>query len=234
MQTPRIVHRDERRHWGWWLLALALLLAALWQVFEYGKRQGGYDAARVLAERMELAGEMERLERSLEEARAESARYRRQAEIEREASRRLQQEMSALQERITALQAEVRMLKELIASGAGSLYLRDLSVEPAGDGRYRYRFTLVQVREDVEQTRGKLVMKLIGRQGKKKRILDRSDFSPDKEKAVKLEFRHFRDVSGEMVLPEGFEPQRLRIEFLPRNKELKKLETTVPWPGREE
>jgi len=232
VRSPRIVHADERKSWVWVLLALALVGAALWQAFEYGKRQGGYDAAKVLAERMQLAREKGTLEKALNEARAESARYRRQAEIEREATRRLQQEMMAYQDRITELRAEVKMLKELISSGSGSLYLRGLRIEPLGEpGRYRYRFTLVQVRDDVELTRGKLVMKVTGRQGKKKKTLDRAQFAPDGEKAAKLEFRHYQDVEGEMVLPEGFEPRELRIEFLPRNKELKKLEATLPWPS---
>jgi len=231
VRSPRIVHHDDRRHWGWWLLALLLLLAALWQVFEYGKRQGGYDAGKVLAERLRLASEMAEQERRLEEARAEVARYRRQAEIERQASRQLQQEMMKLQEELTALRSEVKMLKGLISSGAGSLYVRDFELEPAGEpARYRYRFTLVQVKENVELTRGKLVMKLAGRSGKKRRKLDRAEFSPDGEKTVKLEFRHYQDVEGEILLPEGFVPRELQIEFLPRNKELKKLEAVFPWP----
>ncbi len=231
MRPPRIVHQDDRRHWGWWLLVLLLLLAALWQTFEYGKRQGGFDARKVLAERMQVAAEMEAQSRKLKALREESARYRRQAEIERQASRELQQELMNQQERIANLQSEVKMLKGLISSGSGSLYVRDFVLQPSGEpNRFHYRFTLVQVKEKVKLTQGKLVLKLVGRVGKKKRKLDRSEFSPDKEKTVKLEFRNYQDVEGDILLPEGFQPRELQLEFLPRNRELKKLQTTIPWP----
>ncbi len=231
IRSPRIVHHDDRRHWGWWLLAALLLLVALWQAFEYGKRQGGYDARKVLAERMQIASEMEAQSRKLKELQAESARYRRQAEIERQASRELQQELMKQQERVADLQSEVKMLKGLISSGSGSLYVRDFVLRPTGEpSRFHYRFTLVQVKEEVKLTQGKLLLKLLGRMGKKSRKLDRSEFSPDKEKTVKLEFRNYQDVEGEILLPEGFKPRELQIEFLPRNRELKKLQTTIPWP----
>ncbi len=235
VRSPRIVqHDDHRRRW-WLFAALLLLLAAMWQVFEFGKRRGGYDASKVLAERMQLAQKMAGLEKKLDEARAETARYRRQAQIERQASRQLQEELMRQQERVSSLQAEVQMLKGLVSSGAGTLYVRDLKVEPAGEAaRYRYRFTLVQVKEDVELTRGKLLMKLSGTLGKRRQKLDRSQFSPDGEKAVKLEFHNYQDVEGEIRLPEGFVPQELRIEFLPRNKQLKKLQVVFPWPKTEQ
>jgi multidrug efflux pump subunit AcrA (membrane-fusion protein) len=231
VKTPRIVHHGERRYWGWWLLAMALLLAALWQVYEFGKRQGGYLAARELAERVRIAAQMSAQEKRLASLQAEAARYRRQAEIEAQASRKVQEEMVRQQETIADLKAEVKMLKGLISSGAGSLYARDFVIEPASEPRhYRYRFTLVQVKEDVPLTRGKLLMKVIGRVGKKSRTLDRSEFSPDKQKTVKLEFSNYQDVQGEILLPEKFEPREVRIEFLPRNKELKKLDIRFPWP----
>jgi cell division protein FtsL len=232
VKSPRIIqHRERKNHWLWGL-GMLVLAVALWQVYQFGRIQGGYDDRRVQAERQQLLAELNRLQEQLERFQGEAARYRRQAQIEQQAGRELQQELIRFQDEQARLRSEVKLLKGLISSGAGSLYIKDFRLEPAGEpGRYRYAFTLVQVKEKVETTRGKLVMKLSGVMGKQKKRLDRAAFSPDGEKVIKLEFKHYEDVAGEILLPEKFRPRELKIEFLPRNKELKKLETTIPWPA---
>lgn len=235
VRSPRIVHPEDHRHRWLWLLAAILAGVALWQAWEFGRQQGDHDGRALTAERNRLAAELEADRKRLEELEGEAARHRRQAQVEQQANRELQEELIRLQEEGSRLRSEVKMLKELISSGAGSLYIRDFSLVPGEEpGRYRYRFTLVQVKEKVETTRGKLLMKLAGREGKKKKKLDRSRFAPDGEKTLKLEFSHYQDVEGEIRLPEGFQPEELQIEFLPRNKELKKLNASFPWPAAKE
>lgn len=233
VRSPRIVHPDERRHRGLWLLAAVLAGLALWQAYQFGHRQGNLDGEALMAKRDRLVAALEAQNRRVEELQSEAARYRRSAQVEQQASRELQQDLVKLQEEQARLRSEVKMLKGLISSGAGSLYIKDFSLSPGQqEGQYRYRFTLVQVKEDVETTRGKLLMKLAGRQGKKKKKLDRSQFAADGEKTLKLEFSHYQDLQGEIQLPEGFVPEELQIEFLPRNKGLKKLEASFPWPAQ--
>lgn len=234
VRSPRIIHHQDSRSYWWWVLGALLLALVLWQVYQLGRVRGGYDGRQASAEKQHLLEELGKQQERLEQFQSEAARYQRQAQIEQQANRELQEELVKLQDEQARLRSEVKMLKGLISSGSGSLYIRDFRLEPGkAPGHYRYAFTLVQVKEGVETTRGKLIMKISGVQGKKKKRLDRNDFSPDGNKAVKLEFKHYEDVSGEIRLPDGFEPKELKLEFLPRNKELKKLETTLPWPAEE-
>lgn len=235
VRSPRIIHADDRRHHGLWLLAVILVGLALWQAYQFGRQQGGFDGRALSAERDRLVAELEAQVKRLEELRSEAVRYQRSVQIEQQASRELQRELVKLEDERARLRSEVNMLKGLISSGTGSIYIKDFKLLPGEKpNQYRYRFTLVQVKEDVETTRGKLLMKLVGREGKKKKKLDRSQFAGDGEKALKLEFSHYQDLQGEIELPEGFDPEELQIEFLPRNKELKKLETTFPWPAQKD
>ncbi len=229
VKKPRIVHHHHRR--GRWpeLLLLLLVIAALWWVYEFGLRQGGYQ--RQLAQQ-EIAGLQHQLQEQQElnsDLRSEAVRYRRQAEIERQASRELQQQLMQLQDRNAALAADVELLQNLISNDAGTLYIKDFRLVQEEQNRYRYHFTLVQVMEKIKHTQGKLLMKLSGKRKGKKQRLDRARFSPDGEKALKLEFSNYADVDGEILLPEGFAPTALQIEFLPRNKGLKKMQKTFPW-----
>jgi len=230
IKSPRIVHQHERP-WRWQLLLFLLLLGAVaWQAYSWGVRQGGYDQERSTREISALKTALEEQQAALRDLEAATVRYRRQAEIEQQASRELQQQLIGAEDERAALKSELEMLRSLVSSDTGSLYIRNLLLQPGEQAhQYTYRFTIVQVLEKVKTTRGKLVMKVSGKLDGKKKRLDYADFSGGEEKAVKLEFSNYKDVAGEMSFPQGFVPESMLIEFLPRNKELKKLSKTFVW-----
>ena len=230
IRSPRIVHQHDRR--GYWtaLLSLLLLAAIGWQAYSWGVRQGGYDRESSQREITALQTALQEQQAESRDLEAASIRYRRQAEIEQQASRELQQQLIAVENEKASMQSEMEMLRSLVSNNNGSLYVKNLVLRPReGGAGFQYDFTIVQVMEKVEITKGKLVMKVSGKLKGKKKRLDRSEFSDDDEKAVKLEFSNFQDVHGEMQFPEGFEPESILIEFLPRNKELKKMSKAFSW-----
>lgn|GEM_PF-854131 len=230
IKSPRIVHhQDHRLRWRVGLL-LVLIAGIAWQIYSFGLTQGGFRKTESEREQARLTRELEKTQSALQEARAEAVRYRRQAEIEVKASRQLQEELVRIQTERASLKSDVEMLRSLISDDNGSLYIRSFRMQPLSEpGRYRYSFTLVQVLEKVDVTKGKLLMKVSGKLKGKRKRLDRSEFADDGEKVLKLEFSNYQDVSGDMRLPDGFEAQSLLIEFLPRNKELKKLSKRFSW-----
>ena len=230
IKSPRIVHHhDSRRRWQL-LLALLLLLVIGWQAYSWGVRQGGYDQQRADREIAALQAQVEEQQAKMRDLEAEAIRFRRQAEIETQAGRELQQQLIRIEDEKAVLQSEVEILRSLVSNDSGSLYIKNFSLQ-AGEqmGRYKYGFTLVQVMEKIATTKGKLVVKVSGKLKKKKKNLGFADFSGDDKKALKLEFSNYKDISGDMQLPEDFKPETIQIEFLPRNKELKKLSKSFSW-----
>ncbi|WP_456406834.1 DUF6776 family protein [Thiolapillus sp.] len=230
IKTPRIVHHQEDRRQWQLLLLLALLLVIGWQAYSWGVRQGGYDSKRSSEEITALKTSLAQQQTEIRDLEAEAVRYRRQAEIEQQANRELQQQMVAFEDEKAALESEVEMLRSLVSNDTGSLYIKNFTLRPTDEANlYQFAFTIVQVMEKVKATRGKLVMKLSGKLKGKKKRLDYEAFSNGEDKAMKLEFSNYEDVTGQIVLPEGFEPESILIEFLPRNKELKKMSKTFSW-----
>jgi cell division protein FtsB len=230
IKSPRIVHHhDSSRRWQL-LLLLLLLVAVGWQAYIWGVRQGGYDGEQSVAEIAALKRSLEEQQNEVRDLSAEVVRYKRQAEIEQQASRELQQQLIAVEDAKASLQSEAEMLRSLVSTGNGSLYVKNLELAPDVDqSGYVYKFTIVQVMEKVKTTRGKLVMKVSGKLKGKTKHLNQTEFSDSDEKAVKLEFSNYQDVAGTLKFPEGFVPKELVVEFLPRNKELKKMSKTFSW-----
>jgi hypothetical protein len=49
---------------------------------------------------------------------------------------------------------------------------------------------------------------------------------------MKFKFRYFQEFTGELELPEGFEPRRVMIRLKPSgNKQPAGVEKTVDWPS---
>ncbi len=230
VKSPRIIHHhDNGRRWQ--LLLLLLLLAAVgWQAYTWGMRQGGYDGTESKAEISALRLALEARQKDVQDLESQVVRYKRQAEIEQLASRELQQQLVTVENEKAALQSEAEMLRSLVSTGNGSLYVKNLVLKADDNNAgYQYAFTIVQVMEKVKTTRGKLVMKVSGKLKGKTKKLDQTAFSDSDEKATKLEFSNYQDVSGSMVFPQDFVPEALIVEFLPRNKELKKMSKTFSW-----
>lgn len=230
IRSPRIVHhQDDRRQWQ--ILLLLILLAVIaWQAYSWGIRQGGYDSERSIGEISALTTALEQQQIEMRDLEAASVRYRRQAEIEQQASREIQQQLIGIEDEKAALQSEVETLRSLVSDDNSSLYIKGFTLSPGDqENHYAYAFTIVQVLEKVKTTRGKLVIKVSGKLKGKKKRLDFEAISDGEEKAMKLEFSNYENVSGQMVLPEDFKAESILIEFLPRNKELKKLSNTFSW-----
>lgn len=230
VKSPRILHQhDNSRRWQLLLLLLLLAMVA-WQAYTWGVRQGGYDGEKSSTEIAALQVSLAEQQDEVRDLSAEVVRYKRQAEIEQQACRELQEQLIVVEDARASLQSEAEMLRSLVSTGNGSLYIKDLQLRKDGNEQgYLYSFTIVQVMEKVKTTRGKLVMKVSGKLNGKTKRLDQTEFSRSDEKTLKLEFSNYQDVSGNMVFPQGFEPKALIVDFLPRNKELKKMNKTFSW-----
>ena len=230
VKKPRIIHHHDKS--GRWLGLLLLLLAlgAVILAFLFGLNQGGYYQKLADREVQDLSRQLQEQQELVSGLRSESVRYKRQAEIERQASRELQQQLIEAQNQVADLKSEVELLQSLISNDSGSLYIKGMTVRPGAEpGRFEYSFTLVQVKEKIKKTQGKLLLKWIGRRKGKTVVLDRDEFAPDGKKTLKLGFANYLDVKGDMLLPEAFEPVALEVEFLPRNKGLKKMAKRYAW-----
>ena len=47
---------------------------------------------------------------------------------------------------------------------------------------------------------------------------------------LKLRFKYFQNIEGEIVLPEGFLPSRVIVDVVPSGKGLTRLKKTFDWP----
>jgi hypothetical protein len=185
-----------------------------------------------------------KMQQELPEVRARAGQLARELDIERtrrEVDRRslemVRSELAAQKEEIAALEEGLRFYRGLMAPGdtAQGLSLRDIElVDRAEAGHYAFRIVAQQEALKHQLLKGELRVEVFGTLLGQTVTYPLSELSDDvEEQEVPLRFRYFQAIEGEMVLPEGFQPEGLRI--VARSQAPRKAEVTerFPWELKE-
>ncbi|MGJ4729726.1 DUF6776 family protein [Luteimonas sp. SDU101] len=192
--------------------AIAFGLWGIWQVLMGpGPRPGG-GQAQVEA----LAQQVATLTRS--------------DQISREANRDLQGTLAERDEEIAALRADVAFYERFVGSTAQrrGLTVHELVLTPRSDQAWHYTATLTQNLNRGAVSSGRLSLSLEGTRDGRLEQLDWDALRQDPEATgVEYSFKYFQQVEGEIVLPPGFAPLRIRVRLAPASGA--PIEQTLPW-----
>ena len=215
---------------GLMLGAIALCMAALafWGGYRLAEGRPSPEALQT------LQGERDGLAEAIAEANKQGILCERTREIDRERDLVAQAELKAAQDERLALAREVSSLKRMIREGGkGVVAVQDLRLAATEAQReFRYSFTLTQLVEEFGQSKGAIEIKLTGKQGGKDETLSLKQLKGSKPSKLTMDFEHFQNLEGRLVLPQGFEPHTLVVEVDPKGEKLVGSVETFPWrPG---
>ena len=193
----------------YWLLAMitAFVLAILF----VGKLWGTMVSDWELAEKAELEVRTAELEVQLVDRTTELSRIKLSSEVDAAALENSRQEMIGLQRQIYQRDQELKLYRELLQDNdqPNGLSVSDLNLEAMDDGRVRYRWVARQKTLSVYAD-----VQVIGMQGEKELSLPLNELDSEVSRLpLKLEFKYFSINQGILQLPEGFEPDKVRISL---------------------
>jgi len=231
IKSPRIVQSNGGGRWFGGFFLGALLGAAAWFGFDYGRDWAGLSAGQNSRSVSRLRTAVEELERERDELRQQLTALERSGQIDREATRMAQMELVKLQEQRQELEKDVEFLRNLLEEGAaGALRIKDFKLSSSGQDReYAYRFTVSQSKEDFGWTKGEVLLKITGSDASGAKTLALGQVSTDKEKNHKIKFRHFQNIKGTVRLPEGFAPDSVVVDVRPAVKKLAPVSESFDW-----
>ncbi|WP_317933386.1 DUF6776 family protein [Halioxenophilus sp. WMMB6] len=207
------------RPWRTPLMLLGWVLSILVTIAIASFTTSVYTRARI--QDLELLNQNLEVELSQFEADAESLRqqvtnFRMSSDIDKMAAQDVRQEILRLQTHITELEQEISFYRGLMdpsstqqGLGIGKVELF-ATTEPR---RIHYRVVVQQVAANHNLVSGNLSVDIVGRLDGRAKTLHIQDLSEQIDSdGIKLRFKYFQTIEGEMLLPEGFEPQRLELE----------------------
>lgn len=176
--------------------------------------------------------QIEKLEEERGELRRQVAELERRNQIDEEAVDRAREELKSFQSERLKLEEEVAFLRGIMSSGSGKQGLRihDLRLDRLGsENLFRFRFTVSNVRKDTGVTSGRIWVTLEGNQDGKVSTLPLEAVTADKVGSLKMRFRYFQKVDGQIELPQGFQPTAVSIEVRPGSGRQKPVTQRFDW-----
>jgi len=145
----------------------------------------------------------------------------------------VRKEMATQKEQISQLEEGLLFYKSLMAPEAiaQGLSLRKIElVATEASDRFIFRLVAQQEARKHALLKGSLAVEVFGWQGGEEVSYPLAELSDDIEgAAVSLRFRYFQAVEGELIIPEGFDPQGFKVvakATAPRKAEVKEQ---FPW-----
>lgn len=219
-----------------WLLPAGIAAAAAiagYLVFELGRIQADYSILAAAAERREYQAQIERQARRIVELEENIALLETHRDIDREAYRQVEASLSELQDKIQEQRDAIAFYRGIIspADGGRGLRVQDLKLRRGSDERRFYvRLVLVQALQHDSSVNGDVALSLEGHQDGVTTTYSWEQLVPeDEDSAWPFSFRYFQNFDRQLVLPAGFEPEKVHIEVRSRTKSVASVSQSFLW-----
>ncbi len=141
------------------------------------------------------------------------------AEVDKKANEEIRREVISLKEKIALLQEENSFYRGLMAPTKNQRGLTFGAVELSQTERpriYGYKVVMQQLATNHQLLNGSLRYTVVGRAAGEDVAYSLNQLSDSvSAESIKLRFKYFQTIEGQLILPEGFEP--LGIELLARS-----------------
>lgn len=197
------------------IVSVVLIVSLVVGAFLYGRTDGFQRDRATSGQVSELRSALSERESEVNQLRQRATVLERGAEVDREAAERVRQTNRSLRDEVAALEQEVRLYRSIMApdeNGVG-LTVDEFTVQQTGAQSYRYLLMMTHAGSDGSWLEGSVGVNIIGENEEGDReVYSLSDISPDVDRVdIRIRYRYFQEIRGELTFPEGFTPQQVRI-----------------------
>ena len=214
-------------------LVCALVLSGGYLLYELGRLQGGYAVLDQRRVRLELQDALAERDAQTEELRRQIALLETSREIDRQTYAEVERHLGQLQARIQAQDEELAFYQGIVApeDGVAGLRIQTLQVSPADSAqRYTLRLVLVQAIIHEHSVAGTVRVHIAGSRDGETVDLDLGDLAAGGAvEELGYAFRYFQDLEQDLVLPVGFEPDRIEVQVRPSEPDGEPVSQSFQW-----
>lgn len=214
------------------IVAVALVFGA-YLIFEVGRIQAKYNIVDAHTERQALVNEINGLEGQIVELKQEIALLETHRDIDREAYHVVEANLGELQKKIQEQREAIAFYRGIVSpvDGGRGLRVQDLKLTKGNDERqYHVRLVLIQVMQHDRSVKGEVDFSIEGAQDGVDVTYALEQLLPaDADSNWAFSFRYFQDFDRELILPEGFTPEKVNVEVISRTKSIASVKQSFLW-----
>ena len=194
------------------------------------------DQSNAMDERDQLMEIVADHEKNLVQLREELVFFQQGNQVEKRASELLRKENKDLLDRVAELEEENAHYHRVLTPEKEDkgLVIGRLELKPTSENnRFRYNFNMIQV-AGRQRVTGEAFVKIMGIGEGIKQEISLEEITTDAEAAkIKLGFRNFQAIAGEIKLPEGFVPEQVEIVAQFTGRKAVRLRKVYDWKVQE-
>lgn len=198
-----------------------------------GTAEDGFRISNVVETRDSLKRELTALRKVHTESQQRLINLERGRSIDEQALHQARRAIMTLETRIAELESDLTFYRNIMAPSETNegLQVDKMILRPArGEGRYDFKLVLTQVGNNKNYISGQVAVNVVGMRNDEKQVIALRDLSADiDDLGIKLRFRYFQDVEGELQVPEGFEPLEIHVVAQAQGAKSTKAERTFDW-----
>lgn len=186
------------------------------------------------AEKRELSAQLTDLRQENEALKRQIAILDRSSAVDQQTGAELQETLTALRQRVAQLEEDVLFYRQVVEEEADEtgLVIGQLDID-ATRSPDRYRYKLVMRQQDADgdtYLTGHVNFNLVGQLQDQQVVLPLRDLSEfEDELDIRLRFKYFQSIEGELALPEGFQPDRIQIAAVATEPVSKRINEDFGW-----
>lgn len=213
-------------------VVVGLLLLAWW-VFNLGHSRAGYDYDEIVQERDALLDQLDNAQSEIKGQRERIAILERAGQIDKKGYDEVEASLKQAQDEMLELKEEVAFYRGIVSpiETASGINVADFRVSSIGEERaYRFKLVMTQTKNNTRVVKGYARIAFEGVQDGVQVEHTLHKVSGGALDKLKLRFKYFQNIEGEVVLPEGFIPSRVLVDVVPSGKGATRLKKTFDWP----
>ncbi|MCH7672475.1 MAG: hypothetical protein IIB72_09975 [Proteobacteria bacterium] len=229
-----VVPYRPRRRALLFVVLVAVVAGSVVSGFLYGYYQSLSAQGTVQDERDKLKTEVSALRGQNSDLSRQVAILDRSSVMDQRATAEVQATIRNLREQLAQLQQDVVFYRQVVSNATADTGLIVGQMEIYGTSNPdRFRYKLVMRQQDADgdsYLRGHVNVNFVGRLGDKQVILALRDISDEQDQLdIRLRFKYFQNIEGELALPAGFVPERIQIAAVATEPVGKSIDQYFSW-----
>lgn len=221
------------RTWITRALLLGLALVCAYLTYEFGRISAGYDVVDAAQERQAYEDRIEALHAEIADLKQEVALLETHREIDREAYKEVEGSLAKLQAKIQEQRDAIAFYRGIVSprDGNSGLRVQDLKLTRGNHEReFNLRLVLVQAMQHDRKVSGDVSVSVAGSEGGIEKTYVLAELLPEDTSADwPFSFRYFQDFNRQLVLPDGFTPERIHVEVHSKTRSIASIEEDFVW-----
>jgi hypothetical protein len=216
----------------WIAMGIAVLIAA-YLLFELGRIRAGYNIVDAAVERHSYEGRIETLGKEILSLKEQIQLLETHRAIDREAYKEVEASLAGLQQKIQEQRDAIGFYRGIISpdDGGRGLRVQELKLSKGkNDRQYHVNLVLVQVMQHDRNVKGDVEFSLEGAQDGETVTYTLEQLAPDGvDGEWPFSFRYFQNFDRQLILPDGFTPEKVHIEVRSKTKAIASVKQSFLW-----